>query len=110
MVHSKICEFWLSLRFGLPYNNISVTVWSENSCKLHTVSSKLSNKVALIGIKWQYKKKWVVDSFLELQIHFGFVHFWNLWLSECSFKWLNPSRNFVRSFISTGLWTLKIQT
>ena len=50
MVHSKICEFWLSLRLGLPYKSISATVWSESSCKLYTVSSSLSNKVALIGM------------------------------------------------------------
>ena len=50
MVYSKICEFWLPLRFGLPYNSISVTVWSESSCKLLTISFNLSNKVALIGM------------------------------------------------------------
>ena len=62
MVHSKISEFWLPLRFGQPYNSISVTVWSESSCKLLTISFNLSNKVALIGMeKWHCKKKWVVD-------------------------------------------------
>ena len=99
-------SLWVSLklRLGLPYNRISVTYWSENSCKLLTISFNLSNEGARIGIqKWQSKKKCAVDSFSKLQIHFEFVQLWNLCLNLCWFKWLNPS------FIRIGLWILNTQ-
>ena len=73
-----------------------------------TISFNLSNKVFLIRV-WQCKKKWEVDSFWELQIHFGFTQFLNLWLYLCSFQWLNPSLNLVRSYIPIGLWILNTE-
>ena len=40
IVHFKICEFGKLplIRLGMPYNMLSVIVWSERSCKLSITS------------------------------------------------------------------------
>ena len=94
----------MSVKWGLPCNKISVIFWSESSCRLVAISFNLSNKVFLIRV-WQCKKNWDVDSFSELQIHFGFTQCLNLWLYLCSFRWLSPSLRIGSWILNTELGT-----
>ena len=56
----------------------------------------------------QWRKKCIVDSIFLPHSHKGFKvsrkHCRNL----CSWRWIRPSRNLVKSLISRGLWISKI--
>ena len=56
----------------------------------------------------QWRKKCIVDSISLLHSHKGFKVSWKQCLNLCSWRWLRPRRNLVKSLISRGLWISKI--
>ena len=56
----------------------------------------------------QWRKKCIFDSISLLHLHKGFKVSWKQWLNLCSWRWLRPRRNHVKSLIPRGLWISKI--
>ena len=56
----------------------------------------------------QWRKKCIVDSISLLHSHKGFKVSWKQCLNLCSWRWLRPRRNLVKSLIPRGLWISKI--
>ena len=56
----------------------------------------------------QWRKKSMVYSITLLHSHKEFKVSWEQCLNLCSWKWLCPVRNLVKSFIPRGLWVSKL--
>ena len=56
----------------------------------------------------QWRKKCIVDSISLLHLHKGFKVSWKQCLNLCSWTWLRPRRNLVKSLIPRGLSISKI--
>ena len=52
----------------------------------------------------QWRKKCIVDSISLLHSHKGFKVSWKQCLNLCSWRWLRPRRNLVKSLILRGLY------
>ena len=56
----------------------------------------------------QWRKKCIVDSISLPHSHKGFKVPWKQCLNLCSWRWLRPRRNLVKSLIPRRLWISKI--
>ena len=56
----------------------------------------------------QWRKKCIADSIYLPHSHKGFKVSWKQCLNLCSWRWLRPRRNLVKSLIPRGLWISKI--
>ena len=56
----------------------------------------------------QWWKKCILDSISLPHLHKGFKVSWKQYLNSCSWRWIRPRRNLVKSLIPRGLWISKI--
>ena len=98
----------VKLKLGLPYRNIWIN-WSLPWDKICLLIFLLFKRVCL-GVRklGRWRKKCVVASVSLLQWHNGFRVSWKQCIKLWSWRWLRPSRNFVRSLVLYGLWIFKI--
>ena len=93
----------------LPYKRVwvsSVSLWDKMFSSMFPIFSK---RVCLGMRKLvQWTNKCIVDSIYLPHLHKGFKVFWKRCLNLCSWRWLRPRRNLVKSLILIGLWISKI--
>ena len=55
----------------------------------------------------QWRKKHILDSISLSHSHRRFKVSWKKWLNLCSWRWLRPRHNLVKSLIARALWIWK---
>ena len=104
----KIILLMLECLSWLPYKRVwvsCVSLWDKMFSAIFPIFWK---KVCLgMGKLVQWRNKWIVDSIYLPHFHKGFKVFWMQCLNLCSWRWLWPRRNLVKSYILMGLWTSK---
>ena len=93
----------------LPYRRVwvsCISLWDKMLSSMFLIFWK---RVCLGMRKLvQWRKKCIVDSISLPHSHKGFKVSWKQCLNLCSWRWLRPRRNLVKSLISRGLWISKI--
>ena len=109
MVEIMISLLMLEWYFWLPYRRVScVSLWDKVLSSMFLIFWK---RVYLGMGKlihcWE-RKKYIGDSTSLPHLHKWFKVSWKQCLNLCSWRWLRPRRNLIKSLIPRGLWISKI--